>query len=230
MLSMMPLELTELLRIGRRRFLLLLLPILLSAALALPDLLGGQNAAGHFTTQIRYSAAQQMNLPQRDGDYQDVWLASELTVNAFTDWARSSSFRAEIHANLADDAVDLAGLGIAADNARSIGLIYLSHADAANLQSIADAAMTVLASRSQAYFPQLGGEAAQVTILDAPQISAAPPALSNRFAPLLRLGVGLFLGLLLVMAAEYLDQTVRHPNELRRMGMTVIGQIPRGRA
>ena len=70
-------ELTWMLRIVRRRLWLLLLPLFISAAFALPDLLGSENAATTFTTQIRYSAAQQMNLPQRDGDYQDVWLASD---------------------------------------------------------------------------------------------------------------------------------------------------------
>ena len=220
-------ELTWLLGVLRRRFWLLLLPLVISAVLTAPDLMGGSNAVAQFTTQLRYSAAQEMNLPQRDGDYQDVWLASELAVNAFTDWARTSSFRAEIQTQLADEALDLAGLGIAADNARSIGVIHLSHYDAAALGAFADAAITVLVNRSQAYFPQLGGEAAQVRILDAPLISAASPPLTNRFAPILRLGVGLFVGILLVMTAEFLDRKVRHQDELRRLGLTVIGQIPR---
>ena len=214
-------------RILRRRWLLILLPLAVGAAFALPDLVAPRASAGGYSAQIRYSAAQEMNLPQRDGDYQDVWLASELTVNAFTDWARSSSFRAEIEAGLDDENDDISGLGIAADNSRSIGVVYLSHGDAPALERIAAAAIDVLRQRSQAYFPQLGGEAAKVTILEAPVIQAAPPALSSRFAPLLQLAASLFAGLLLAIGAEYVDPRVHDLGDLRRMGLPVVGSVPR---
>ena len=90
-------ELTLIIRILRRRWWLILIPVVIALIVAVPDFLNrGSAVSGGFTTQIRYSAAQQFNLPARDGDYQDVWLASELTVNAFTDWVRSGSFREEI--------------------------------------------------------------------------------------------------------------------------------------
>ena len=131
-------ELTGFIRILRRRWWLAVIPIALSAIPALIGYFDGpaQVTAG-FSAQIRYSAAQKLNLPQRDGDYQDVWLASELTVNALTEWVRSASFRDEIMAELADVETMMGTFGIAADNARSIGVIYLSHAQADALEAIA---------------------------------------------------------------------------------------------
>ena len=221
-------ELTILARVLFRRWWLVAAPVALSGALMIAGLIGEPAAgAAGFSAQIRYSAAQELILPQRDGDYQDVWLASELTVNAFSDWVRSGSFRDEIVEWLADPAIDMARLGIAADNARSIGVIYLGHSSAESLQRIAEAAMAVLGSRNQTYFPQLGGQPAQVTILDQPVITPSPPPLTNRMAPILRLGLGLFIGLVLAYLVEYLDLRIHHKDDLQRLGIHVLGAIPR---
>lgn len=221
-------ELTILARVLLRRWWLVAVPVALSGAFVIAGLIGEPPAsAAGFSAQIRYSAAQELILPQRDGDYQDVWLASELTVNAFSDWVRSGSFRDEIVEWLADPAIDIARLGIAADNARSIGVIYLGHSSAESLQRIAEAAMAVLGNRNQTYFPQLGGQPAQVTILDQPVITPAPPPLTNRVAPILRLGVGLFIGLVLAYLAEYLDLRIHHKDDLQKLGLPVVGAIPR---
>ena len=221
-------ELTSLLRLLLRRWWLIAIPTALAAVPAMLNYLDGAVAAeGGFRAQIHYSAAQELNLPARDGDYQDVWLASELTVNAFADWIRSASFRQEIAAELADPNMNLDQLGIAADNARSIGLIYLSHTQADALQTIAEAAVAALSRRSQTYFPQLGGEPAQVTILEQPQITPAPPPLANRFAPLIQLALGLFIGLVLAFFAEYLDPAMYDQDEVRRLGLPLVGSIPK---
>ena len=168
----------DLIRIVLRRWWIIALPVLLSAIIAIPEVISGSaQAATAFTAQIRYSAAQALNLPERLSDYTDVWQASERTVDALTDWVRSSSFRAEVQTQLGEAGHSLDSLQIAADNARAVGVIYLYHRDHKALLAIAEAAMIVLAERNQIYFPQLGGESAQITILDTPAISPVPPAL-----------------------------------------------------
>lgn len=223
-------EYQELVRILIRRWWLIALPVVLSAVISVPDLLrDGTAVSGGFNTQIRYSAAQQLNISDREGDYTDIWRASEYTVHAMTDWARSSSFRHEIASILGDAQAAVDGLQIAADNVRSVGVVYMSHPNGESLGAIADAAVLVLNSRSQRYFPQLEGEAAQVTILDQPAIVAAPPALPSRFAPFVRLAVALLIGLAIAVFAEFVDPTVYHQDDLRRMGMPLIGSIPKER-
>lgn len=223
-------ELTTLLRALFRRWWLVAAPVALSAILVMINLLGeSSDRVAGFNTQLRYSAAQELILPQRDGDYQDIWVASEFTVNAFTDWVHSGSFRHEIVEELADPSINVAALGIAADNARSVGVIYLAHDNAESLQKIANAIMAVLSNRNQTYFPQLGGQPAQVTILDQPVVTPAPPPLTNRLAPFLRIGIGLFIGLVLACLAEYFDLRVHHRDDLQKLGLQVLGAIPRYR-
>lgn len=220
-------ELMLMVRVLVRRWWLLLIPVVIVLAVTLPDLIGGGDAvSGGFNTTIKYSAAQEFNLPNRDGDYQDVWLASEFVVNAFTEWVRSNSFRAELDSQL-NGTLDLALMGIASDNERSVGVIYISYPTAEGLESISNATIDILQNENQDYFPQLGGDPAQVTLLETPVILPAPPPLANRFEPLLRIGVALVLGFMLVILAEWLDPTFHQRDELEAVGVRVLTTIPR---
>jgi capsular polysaccharide biosynthesis protein len=225
-------ELMLIIRILLRRWWLVVIPVAVVAVVTVPDLLSSRSAVSDgYSTVIRYSAAQKFNLPDRDGDYQDVWLASELTVNALTAWVRTSSFKDEIALAAADLGLetDLGALGVSSDNARSIGQIFLSWPDEAQLRIIAQAALDVLQNRTQDYFPQLGAEPAQVTILDDVVISSAPPPITDRFAPLIKLALGIVAGLGLAFLVEYLDTTIRDRQEVERLGLPVIVTIPRHR-
>lgn len=224
-------EFAELFRILLRRWWLIALPLVLAAVIAVPEFIRTSSSGqSGYNARISYSAAQILNLPERDGDYADVWVASQYTVDALTDWVRSSSFRHEIQSQLADQDTPLDSLQIAADNVRSIGVIYFSHSNSEALQSIVDAAMLVLTTRSQQYFPQLGGDSAQVTILDQATITAAPAPLTNRLSPLIQLGIAVLIGLALALFAEYIDQTIYHQDDLRRLGIPLLGSVPRDRA
>jgi hypothetical protein len=113
-------ELKLILRVLLRRWWLVVFPFAVVAVIVARDLLGSRSAVSSgFTTVIQYSAAQELAaIPDRNGDYQDVWLASELTVNALTAWVQTSSFKREVALKAAERGleIDLAGLGVAADN------------------------------------------------------------------------------------------------------------------
>lgn len=221
-------ELILIIRVLLRRWWLILLPVIVAAIFVVPDFLDdGSAVSGGFATQIKYSAAQEFNLPNRDGDYQDVWLASEFVVNAFTEWVRGNSFRRELETALAGEDIDLALMGISSDNERSVGVIVLSYPDDVGLQMISDAVMDVLRNRNQVYFPQLGGDPAQVTLLETPVIVPQAPPLTNRFAPLIRLAVALIGGVALAFAVEYFDQTFHYRDEVEAAGLPVLTSIPK---
>lgn len=224
-------ELMLVVRVLLRRWWIVLIPAAIAAAVVIPDFLQNRGAAsGGYSVTVRYSAAQVLEaIPGRDGDFQDVWLASELAVNAMTDWIRTSSFIEEIQNETSSQNMDInpAALGVAADNKRSVGQITLSYPDETQLQAIITAALDVLKTRAQNYFPQLGGQPAQVTILDVPQIVAAPPPIVNRFAPFIRLGIGLLFGIGLAFLAEYLDPFVRRREQVEALGLSVVGTLPK---
>lgn len=220
-------ELWLIVKVLLRWWWVVLIPVVIAAAISLPQLLNPASDAnsGGFVTTFRYSAAQEFNLPQRDGDYQDVWLASEFVVNAFTDWIRSSTFRDEIAQQV--ESVNQAALGIFADNNRSIGVVQMTYPDAEVLDDIVQSAIIILQTRSQAYFPHLGGEPAQVTLIDAPVVTPSPPSLPNRFRPILQIAVALLGGVGLAFLVDYLDPTLRNRRDIELTGLPIIASIPR---
>lgn len=223
-------ELIQIVRVLLRRWWLILIPVVIVAVFVVPDLLRPSPAtSGGYSTTVRYTAAQELDVPGRDGDYQDIWLASELTVNALTEWVRTTRFRQEVADFAAGRGVefDPLALGIISDNQRSIGVLVLSWDDADQLSIIVNAAIEVMQTRAQDYFPQLEQQPARVTLLDEPVITAVPPSLPNRFAPFLRLAIGLGVGLVLAFLVEYLDRTLRRREEVEALGMRVIATIPR---
>ncbi len=221
-------------RILLRRWWLVLIPTAITAALALPAFIGsGSAVSGGFSTRFSYSAAQDLAaVPRTEGDYQDIWLASELTVNALTDWITSSSFAEEISRRLAAQAaieIDAEALlgRFASDNARSVGQVFITWPDAEQLEAIAEAAVWVLQNRNAAYFAQLGGTPATITVLDRPRIAAAPPPLTDRFGPLIRIGLGLLAGIGLAVLAHLLDRALHRREDVEALGIPVIVTIPR---
>lgn len=223
-------ELVRFFRILLRYWWLVLIPVAITAAVSIPALLSGPATAGGYTTMIRYSAAQVLDaIPNRDGDYQDVWLASELTVNALTDWIRTRGFaeRVAARAELAGVTLSRPAISFAADNQRSVGQLFISYPDDGVLAVVANAAIATLRDDSAEAFPQLGGAPAQITVLDDVTIQAAPPPLADRFGPLVRVGLGLVAGVGLALLAHYLDPVLRRRDDVEAVGLGVIGSIPR---
>lgn len=226
-------ELLIILRVLLRRWYLVLIPVIVAGLFVVPQFLGGGQAVeGGYTTTIRYTAAQVLEaIPERDGDYQDVWLASELTVNAFTDWIGSIRFAEEVSRVLTEGGDDIPASALLGrfitDNMRSVGTINISWPDADQLARIAAAAINVLQNRTAEYFPQLGGTPAQVRLLDDPMIFPTAPPLTNRFGPVLQLGVALLAGVMLAFLVEYLDPVLRRREQVEALDVPVIASVPR---
>lgn len=223
-------ELLKIAQVLLRRWWLIVIPLVIVIAITLPEILSPAASSGGFNTVIRYSAAQRPEaMPPRDGDYQDIWLASELTVNAFAAWTQTASFRDEtVRLAVANGAeVNPDVFGIAADNARSVGQLFLSYPVEADLAILTKAAMEVLQTRNREYFPQVGEEPAEVTFLDTPVITPSTPPLTNRFGPFIKIALGGIAGLALATLAHYLDPMIRQREDLEALGLPVIGQLPR---
>ena len=218
-------------RIARRRWWLALLPPLVAAVLILPPVVSDPPNAG-FRVTLSYTAIQPDDLSAgRVGDYQDLWLSSELVVNALTSWLQSGSFFAEMErlARLEDAALDLEDLQLVSDNERSIGHLEIEWPDERQLDIIARAAVEAMRTRAADYFPQLGGTA-QITFLDEPQVEEAPLSLVRRLWPFMQLALAVAIGLSIALAAEFADGSLRDRHDLRALGLPLLAAIPKEHA
>lgn len=226
-------ELLQYFKIVRRWWWLILLPTLVVSAYALATY---HAPLGGYALSLRYTAGQPATLvesPNYDPNYYR-WLTSEYIVNALKDWTRTGNFVAAVNAKLAASVPTMPPASLSgADNARSILVVYLStslndpQVATEQLRRTAEAVTAVLQEQNAEVFPQLGGQAAVVTPLDSPAPSAVPPSLREQLELPLKIGLGLAVGVALAFAAHYLDPFVREKDELERIGLHVMAELPK---
>ncbi|MFQ5433666.1 MAG: hypothetical protein ACE5FD_02215, partial [Anaerolineae bacterium] len=115
----------------------------------------------------------------------------------------------------------------AADNARSMLTISLSHSDPDVLAAMIEAVATVLTEQNAKALPQLGGKTAVLVQIDEPVINQLPAGIRGQLDLPLRVGLALVAGLALALLVEYLDPTIRDRDELEAMGLNVLGEVPK---
>lgn len=226
-------ELFHYLKIARRWWWLICLPTLVVGVYGLATY---RAPLGGYALSLRYTAGQPATLvesPNYDPNYYR-WLTSEYIVNALKDWTRTGNFAAAVNAKLAASGSAMSPASLSgADNARSILVVYLStsltdpQAATEQLRQTAEAVTAVLQEQNAEIFPQLGGQAAVVTPLDSPAPGAVPPSLRAQLELPLKIGLGLAVGMALAFAAHYLDPFVREKDELERIGLRVIAEMPK---
>ncbi len=227
-------ELKQLWAVLVRRWWLIVLPALVALVLTLPSLRQVFSAPPSYQVTVRFTASQ---IPSADSgnNFQDQsyipWLASEYAVNNLATWMRTQSFAQEIADELAKqgstfDPAAIQG-AIATDSARSIMTLIISWPDADQIQAIGKAAIDVLQNRSQAYFPQFAAQKVVITPQDSVTPVPVSASLTTRFSPLVRVGVGLLVGLALAFLVEYLDPTIRGRMEIEALNLPIIAEIPR---
>lgn len=235
MTVIIPLELILLGATLRRKWWLIVLPsVILIALMIVRGVLSpmpiAQSVTG-YNTVVRFSATQNLEaIPNRDGDFQDVWLSSELTVKALISWAKTSSFAREVATTVQAQyglTIDANLLSIAADHERSVGQLFISWNNPDELVQIAESALLVLQEQSQDYFPQLGNQPARVTVLDEIRIQPISPPITDRFGSVLQIGIALFLGFVLAFTLEITDRTLRRPDQITQLGLDILAYIPR---
>ena len=230
-------ELTALWLIVRRRWWLIALPAVIAFVLTILTLRSIVAPPAAYAASIKFTASQK---PGGAGTFQDQaytpWLASEYAVNALASWMRTDSFAREVSAKLAGTTKpftpdQVRGVIANSDNARSLMTLYLRAPDPDDVRAVGQAAIDVLAEKADAYFPQLAAPGQKVQVVPLDQVTPAldSPSITNRLAPLARVGIGLAFGLALAFLAEYLDRTLRTRAEVESLGLPVIAEIPAGR-
>ena len=74
---------------------------------------------------------------------------------------------------------------------------------------------------------QSGGETAVLVQLDQPVVNQIPPGIRSQLDLVLRLGVAFAAGIGLALLVEYLDPTLRDREEVARLGLEILGEIPK---
>jgi capsular polysaccharide biosynthesis protein len=214
----------------KRRWLLVLIPavIVLIAGIATYSPPGTAYNAG-----VRFIVSQAPSELAADSDEQRLanWQTSEYIVNGLTDWVRGGQFAELVSARLAETGTNIdAGAirgSIAADNVRSMMTFSMTFGDPAVLEKMMNAAAQVLIEENSVGLPQLGGDPAVLVQLDQPIVNPISAGLFDQLQLPIRFVLALGAGLGLAFLVDYLDPTVRESQELEKMGLPVLAEIPK---
>ncbi|MCS6826091.1 MAG: hypothetical protein NZ553_05685 [Caldilinea sp.] len=160
-----------------------------------------------------------------------AWLTSEYLVDDFTEVVRSRLFAAQVSQRLRDQNIEVpAGViqgSAATGKLHRIITLSFTWPDAAQLEAIARAAADELTQNATFYFQQLGTENAGVTLIDGPSVAVVGAGVREQVELPLRILLALIVGVGLAFLLHYLDDSVRRPEDLEALGVSVLGEIPR---
>jgi capsular polysaccharide biosynthesis protein len=159
-----------------------------------------------------------------------AYLASEYIADDFAEILRSESFAGDVSARLASQGITVPAGAIqgftVAEKQHRILTMQITWPDEGQLRAIAQAAMDTLEQDNAKYFKQLGAEGAAVFVIDSPHITSLGVSLKDRLDIPIRLALALLAGVGLVFLLHYVDDTIRDPQDVEEIGLTVLGQIP----
>ena len=222
-------ELRQYWKLFKRRWLLVFLPAVVVLAIGLATF---QSPPPVYNVGVRFLVSQPPSEGADPADEQRYynWLASEYIVNGLTDWVKGGTFATAVSQELAAQGLDVpAGAiqgGLAADNARSMLIVSLTYGDGEVLAAMMAAVAKVLQEQNSV-LPQLDGETAVLVQLDQPIVNQIPAGIRSQLDLPLRILLALGAGVGLALLIEYLDPTIRERDEIEKLGLPIVGEIPK---
>ncbi len=169
-----------------------------------------------------------------DYDRYHAWLSSEYIARALANVADTGAFAEAVARRLAGRGLDIPAPAIqgalVTDYAESVTVIYLTWGDGAQIVSVAEEISAEITQNGPAYFPQMGGLGVIARQADKPVALELKPTLRAQLTgPGLRLILAGGVGLGLIFLAHYLDPMVRERQEIERLGLAVLVEVPKPR-
>ncbi|MBE2221967.1 MAG: hypothetical protein IAF02_10520 [Anaerolineae bacterium] len=223
-------ELRRYWQILKRRWLLILIPVVVVAVLTIATY---QKPPTYYNVGMHYLVSQTPSSEAAHADEQRYynWLTSEYIVNGLTDWVKGGEFATAVSLKLAENGYDIPPGAIqgnlAADNVRSKLEISLNNPDPKALAAMMDVVTIVVQEQNADALPQLGGETAVVVPLSEPVVNQISPGIRSQLDLPVRILVALMAGIGLALLVEYIDPTIRESRELEAIGLEILGEIPK---
>jgi capsular polysaccharide biosynthesis protein len=222
-------ELVRYWRIVRRRWWLIvgLLVVVLIATLLTYD----RSPPQQYVATVRFNVGLEP-VPPADADYLynplDVWLSSEYLMDDLASAVRGSEFARRVAARLDGQDLDFAGALSAATEFRVL-TVSVSGQDPDQLSDLTSAAIVVLVEEAPELVGPLGDARPVLRLIDPPVVVPVGRGLRDKLGVPIRLGLALLAGIAGAFLLDYVDPSVREPDELEQMGLVVLARIPRHR-
>ena len=185
----------------------------------------------HYTFGMRFSVGLEP-VPPPDAEYTynplDVWRSSEYLMDDLASAVRGADFARRVAARLSEPVANLAGVFGAVTEYRVL-TVSGQGPDDGQLAEIANAAAAVLYEEAAEMVGPLGDARPVLRLIDPPVVVPVGRGLRAKLDVPIRLGLALLAGVAGAFLLDYLERSVRGPDELEEMGISVLACIPRHR-
>jgi len=223
-------ELWEYWRIVRRRMwivALLLVGVLIASLLRRPERTPMFQASMRLTVGVPPESSSPSYYAY---DRYYNWLSSQYLADDLSEILKSEAFARDVAKRLGEKGLSISAGAISGSTASQklhrILTLTVIWPDERQALAIAQAAAATLEEESGQYLAHLGSENAAVRIIDWPKVGPLPPSLKERLDIPVRFFLALAAGLGLAFLLHYLDQAIYRAEEVRELGMEVLGEIP----
>lgn len=224
-------ELRQYWAVIRRWWWIPVLTVALVAALSLITQRPWQARLPTYVTALSFSVGVQ---PENPGDGEENYytaLASEYLIDDLSEVVRGSEFAAAVSERLASQGIDIPPGALQgstqAGKLHRILNVGISWGNPDELAVIGDAVAATLQESAPAFMPRLFAQNGAAYLVNRGGVTEIGPSLRDRLELPLRLLIALAAGVALAFLAEYLDNRVRSREDVERLGLAVMGEIPK---
>lgn len=156
------------------------------------------------------------------------WLTAEYLADDLSEIIRSRAFAAEVSKRLGG-AVSVGQIQGATNPQKLHRILTVSVGASSEQQAldIANAIEATLRESAGQFLPQLSAQNAALSVIDPPALVPIGPGLREKLDLPLRVMLALAAALALAFLLDYLDESVRDRQDLERLGLSVLAEIPR---
>jgi capsular polysaccharide biosynthesis protein len=224
-------ELRQYWAIIRRWWWIPVLTVLLTAALTLLTQRPWQARPAAYTTSLSFSVGVQ---PQSQASGEEAYytaLASEYLIDDLAEVVRGSEFAAAVSRRLAGQGITVPPGALQgstqAGKLHRIMTVGITWGNPDELTLIGDAVAATLEQEAATFMPRLFAQNGAAYLVNQGGVGTVGPGLSDRLQFPLRLLLALAAGIALAFLADYLDDRIRGREDVERLGLRVVGEIPR---
>lgn len=160
-----------------------------------------------------------------------TWLTAEYLVDDLAEVVRRGEFAKAVSERLAPHGIQVPpgaiGAATQAGKLHRILSISITWPDEGQLRAIAEATATVMEQEGARFFPYLESGAAVAHRIDGPTYGPVGKSLRERLDLTLRLVLALLAGIAIAFVWDYVDPTVRAPEDLKALGVPLLVEIPK---
>ena len=224
-------ELRQYWAVIRRWWWIPVLTVLLVAVLSLVTTRPWQPKAQAYTTSLSFSIGLKPENPADGEENYYTALASEYLIDDLAEVVRGSEFASAVSQRLQAQGITIPPGALQgstqAGKLHRIMTVGMTWGNPDELSAIADAVIQTIQEDAPTFMPRLFAQNGAAYLVNRGGVAAVGTGLRQKLEFPLKLLIALAAGIALAFLVDYLDDRIRGREDVERLGLSVVGEIPK---